>query len=202
MEEIAEEAHVSKAGLYYYFKSKVHLFHYLLEKGVPKDDSTRSLPEECPSLTEGELLNLLKERLKKGSRLASVEKALERKRRDIDVEEEVSEIVEEMWELFDRNRLQIIILEKSAFEFPELATVYDEYARKQMLGQLERYLESRIRAGAIRPLASVATVSRALLEIIAWFGFKQWRGETSPLRYPKSEALPELISVFAKGLKN
>lgn len=201
MEEIAKEADVSKATLYYYFKSKIHLFYYLLENGVPPDGVSVPPPEDSPRISERDLLELVKRRLEKLSRLASISEFLKNEPENIDLAAELEQILGEMWELFERNRVQIVILEKSAFEFPELAEVYDKYARGQVLRQLEQYLAGRMRLGAIRRLHSVAATARLILESTAWFGFKQVGEHLSPVRYPKSEALPELISIFAEGLK-
>ena len=201
MEEIAREADVSKATLYYYFKGKIDLFYHLLENGVPEDGTVVPPPEDSPRLTEKELLELLRKRLKTLSRLKSIVTFLKDKSREIDLEAELGLIFAELWEMFESNRVQIVILEKSAFEFPELAQTYDEYARQRVMHQLEEYLKSRIRLGAIRPLSSVAVTVRLIIESLAVFGWKQLGDPYSPVRYAKSEALPELVSIFSNGLK-
>ncbi len=200
MEEIAAEAAVSKATLYYYFKSKARLFHYVLENGTPYGNGKLPPPETASSMSEGELLELLRRRLKKGSRISSIQAFLRKGAKDIDLTHEIAEILGEFWDICERNRIQIVILEKSAFEFPELADVYDRYARRQALRQLEEYLTVRIRMGAIRPLHSVPATARFMLESLAWFGFKQLGGTAVPL-FSKSETLPDLISIFVAGLR-
>ena len=201
MEEIAKEADVSKATLYYYFKGKIDLFYYLLENGAPEDGTIVPPPEDSPRLSEGELLEILKERLKSVSRLKSIDTFLKDESGEIDLEAEMGQIFAELWEMLESNRVQIVILEKSAFEFPELAQTYDEYARQRVMRQLEEYLESRIRLGAIRPLASVAVTVRLTIESLAFFGWKQFGDMYSPVRYARSEALPELVTIFSNGLK-
>ncbi|RJP66999.1 MAG: TetR/AcrR family transcriptional regulator [Candidatus Abyssobacteria bacterium SURF_17] len=201
MDEIAKEAGVSKATLYYYFKSKIHLFYYLLENGAPEDGAPMQPREDCSSIREADLLRLLQKRLKTISRLKSINTSLKDNSGMADIASELKHILNEIWELMEKNRIQIILLEKSAFEFPELAQVYDKYARRQLLGQLECYLDNRIKLGAIRPLESVSVVARMIIESIAWFGFKQSGDYMSPVRYSKSEALPELVAIFVNGLK-
>jgi hypothetical protein len=39
MDEIAREADISKATLYYYFKSKLHLFYYILVAGTEDEET-------------------------------------------------------------------------------------------------------------------------------------------------------------------
>jgi AcrR family transcriptional regulator len=200
MEEIAKEAKVAKATLYYYFKSKVHLFHYVLEIGLPLDDAPMPPPESSKVRTESDLLRLLTRKLKEGSRLQCITEFLGRNDGEIDLENELAQILEGLWDVCEHNRIQIIILEKSAIEFPEMARTYDEYARKQILGQIEAYLADRMRSGTIRPLNSVRATARFLTEALAWFGFKQFSDPFAPI-HPKSEVLPDVVAVLTNGLK-
>jgi AcrR family transcriptional regulator len=200
MEEIAKEAGVSKATLYYYFKNKIHLFYHLLEYGVPRDDSFVAPQEEAPSITEGDMLQILQDRLQKRTSLKSVNTLLRENEEAIDLADELGNILAEIWDLQESNRVQIIILEKSVTEFPELANIYDEYARRRVLHQLERYIESRIRVGAIRRLGSVPAVARMIMESMSWFGWKQV-GDTISSNFSQSETLPDFVAILADGLR-
>ena len=91
MEEIAKEANISKATLYYYFKNKAHLFHYILENGVPEESETPPPPPKtASSTTEFDLLELLKRRLRRDTRLASIRSILNKEGSDIDIEKELA----------------------------------------------------------------------------------------------------------------
>jgi AcrR family transcriptional regulator len=198
MEEIANEANVSKATLYYYFKSKLHLFQYVLQNSPQKNEHTPPPASSSPK-TERDFLQLLRRELKEGTRLRSIDGFLKRKTEEIDLEQELAEIIEEIWDINEKNRVQIVILEKSFFEFPELAETYDKYGRRQLLHQIEKYLSGRINAGIIRSLGTVAGASRFMLESLAWFGFKQYTS-AQPM-FTKAEVLPDLIHIFVHGLK-
>ncbi len=205
MEEIASEANVSKATLYYYFKSKVHLFQYALEnshlvEGGGRQESVIPSPADSQPRSEEDFLKLLKKKLRGDARLRQVDRFLDRRPDEVDAESELAHIIEELWDISERNRIQIIVLEKSFYEFPELAEIYDRYGRKNLLRQLERYLTTRIQAGAIRPVRSVSVTARCLAESLAWFGFKQPGGKGRP--FSKEDALPDLITVFVRGLKD
>ena len=201
MEEIAKVAGVSKATLYYYFKSKIHLFYYLLEYGVPEDGASVPPPGDSPSITERDMLELLRKRLKRRTRLKSIAGFLKNKTGAVNLASELEQILGEIWDLQEKNRIQIVILEKSAFEFPELAKVYDKYARRQVLHQLERYIESRVSLGFIRPLNSVPAVARMIMESISWFGWKQM-GDRISSRFSQSETLPDIVAILADGLRS
>ena len=59
----------------------------------------------------------------------------------------------------------------------------------------------RVRAGAIRTSGSISVTARLIVESVAVFAWKQAGDYFSAVRYPKSEALPELVAMFAGGLK-
>jgi len=199
MDEIAREARVSKGTLYNYFKSKAHLFYYVLENGSPEEASPLPAPSKSLPKTERDLLRLTREGLRRMSRFQSIEAFLNSQVKDIDIAKELSEILNEWWDMCESNRFQIIILERSIAEFPQLAQVFNQYARKHILGQFERYLETRVRAGVIQPLHSPRAAARFILESVSWFGWKQHAAKSAPL-ISKSEAIPDVLSILQRGL--
>jgi AcrR family transcriptional regulator len=196
MDEIADQAKVSKATLYYYFKNKAHLFQYVLENGRTDGGASLPPPETTSSVSEKDLLQLLKKRLKEDTRLNSIKSCMGAEPKRVDLAKEIAAIAEELWDLTEKNRVQIIILERSFLEFPELAEIYDTYARGRILRQLEEYFALRITQHLIRPLDSVPVAARFMLESLAWFG-KQGSGRP----FSKHEALPNLVSILVRGLK-
>jgi AcrR family transcriptional regulator len=200
MEEIAREAEVSKATLYYYFRNKIHLFRYVLEHGVPDRDAVLPPPDASLPKSEEALLRLLKRQLRERTQLPGVEARLAATPSEVDIESELREVLEEVWDLLEQHRVQIVILEKSAEEFPELARIYDTYARRKLVKQLQDYLATRIEQGMIRPLHSVEVAARFITEGMSWFGWKQRSGRTDT-PYSRSEVLPDFASTLARGLR-
>jgi AcrR family transcriptional regulator len=201
MEDIASEAGVSKATLYLYFPGKLQLFHYILEHGTPADGVSVSPGDVALARTEDELLPYVAKELQRQSRLHSIDSCAAAPPEDVDVAAELEAILGEMWDLFDAHRVQIVILEKSAQEFPGLAAVYDQYARKRVLEQLDSYLRLRIEQGAIRKLHAPGVVARLMTETMAWLGWKQLDGRLAP-PYSRADALPDLVSTLAAGLRS
>jgi AcrR family transcriptional regulator len=200
MEDIAAEAGVSKATLYLYFPGKLQLFHYVLEHGVPDEGVAVSPDDVVLARDEEALLPHLAQELRRQSRLPSIDSAAGAPLEDVDLAAELQAILTEMWELFEAHRLQIVILEKSAHEFPELAAVYDEYARKRVFKQLESYLRLRMEQGAIRKLHSPELMARVITEPMAWLGWKQLDSRDGA-RFSRADALPDLVSTLAAGLE-
>ena len=157
-------------------------------------------PDASPPKGEEALLRLLKKQLRERTQLPGAEARLRAEPSEVDVESELREMLEEMWDLLEQHRVQIVILEKSAEEFPELASIYDTYARRKLVKQLQDYLSTRIEQGMIRPLYSVEVAARFITEGMSWFGWKQLSGRTDT-PYSRSEVLPDFVSTLARGLR-
>lgn len=200
MEKIAEETGVSAGTLYNHFKNKVHLFSYVLQNGIPEEDAPPPLAEKSIIETEKEMLKMIKRRLKVASRFRSIDRVLRKRKKDIDLESELTEVLEEWWDLLESNRVQIIIAERSLSEFQELAGIYDKYGRRHLLEQIEKYLTVRTEQGIIKPLNSIPGMARIVMESLSWFGWKQF-GEKSGQTHHKSQILPDLVAMLVDGLK-
>jgi hypothetical protein len=137
--------------------------------------------------------------LKKECRLKSAGRFIGQKTGDIDLTAEMREILEEWWDIMERNRVQIAILDKSQVEFPELSEIYDRYGRHGLADQVEEYLSARSRLGLIRPLNSITGVAHIMQSSLSLFSWKQLIKDRLPA-LPKANALPDLIAIFTHGL--
>ncbi|MBI5116519.1 TetR/AcrR family transcriptional regulator [Candidatus Poribacteria bacterium] len=199
MSEIASEAGVSHGTLYTYFASKEHLFSYVMENGAPGEGKSMPPPEASSARSERDLLEILKKVLRKECRLKTVEKFLRRKRSDVDMASEIREIMEEWWDIMERNRVQIAILDKSQVEFPELSEIYDKYGRRGLADRVEVYLSDRSRLGLLRPVNSITGAAHLMQSSLSLFSWKQLIKDRLPA-LAKAEVLPDLIAIFTHGL--
>lgn len=203
MDEIAKRANVSKGTLYNYFKSKAHLFYFIVENGPPLENRPLAIDVSSIVRNERELLDAIRRKMEGANRFACLGAYLGKNAEDVDLELELSDLLEELWDILEKNQVQLNIIDRSAYEFPALAAVFHEHARMQILRQLEEYIRSRRELGAIRPLPSVKIEARFIMESFAFFAMKMmepWSDDPEG-PYPKSEALPILISTFLKGLR-
>jgi AcrR family transcriptional regulator len=203
MDDIAKKANVSKGTLYNYFKSKAHLFYFIVENGAPL--GSRPVVTDASSIVrnERELLDAITTKMEEANKFDCLRAYLEKDAEDVELELELSDLLEELWDILEENQVQLNIIDRSAHEFPALAAVFHEHARMQILRQLEAYIRSRIEMGAIRPLPSVKIQARFIMESFAFFAMKMmepWSDDPEG-PYPKSEVLPILISTFLKGLR-
>lgn len=201
MEEIALEAGVSKGTLYYYFTSKAHLFHYLLENGIVGEKDDIPSTEDTSGISEWDIIEYLGQRLRSTMKMEIVESVLaNRDRGNIDIEGELVEIVGEMWDTIEENRVTIILLEQSHADIPGLTNLFNIRGRRMMIEMFEEYLKSRTELSAIRHLSSPALISRMLVETLSFFGLRGYRYEDTE-SISRDDLVNELASFLARGLR-
>lgn len=200
MGDIAKEAGVASGTLYTYFESKSHLFVYVMMNGAPEDGKSMPSPEASSARLEEDLIEILRKNIKQRARFSSVDRFLKTEVENIVLAVEIATILEEWWNMMERNHVQIAIIEKSATEFQEIAEIYDKHARGYTIDQIEEYLSLRIRQGVIRKLNSIRGMARAMTESLSWFAWKQFEREPVP-HYKKSDILPDMVSTYVRGLE-
>ena len=81
---------------------------------------------------------------------------------------ELDGIVREQYRLMQRHRMGLVLLTRSALEFPGLEEVFVLGLRKRLLILLERYVDSRTKAGQVRITNSSFATAAVLTQTIAW----------------------------------
>lgn len=200
MADIARAMGVAPGTLYLYVESKEALFHLLVERGwtdgAPR--SSRQLPLRTPS--PGATLTLLRRRLMQGARLPTLEAALARRRVD-DPRAEFEGIVRELYARVAANREAVMLLERSALDWPELAALFYREMRSGLLRQLAQYLERRIRQGRLRRVPDAAAAARLINETVAWFAMHRYGDQHAADlddRVAEETVVDALVNAYAK----
>ena len=170
MADVAREMQVSPGTLYNYVESKEALFHLVIDRAFLEEP--REPPSSFPILTPppGATLQRLRERLARGAALPKLDAALTRQR-VTDARAELEGVVRELYSLIARNRHASALIERSALELPELATLWFGELRRGVLVRLTHYLERRIERHHFRSVPDTATAARLILETVAWFAW-------------------------------
>lgn len=174
MADVAAAMGVAKGTLYLYVASKEALFDAAL-RYVDNDDSAPDPPDlPIPTPRPEDTLAYVREELARQSALPSLNAALARRRVE-DIDTELATILSELFDVLARNRRRLKLLDRSAQDFPEIASLWSDGARAGLFGLLESYVEDRVGRGLLRSSASVAVTARFLLEtLVFWAVHRHW----------------------------
>jgi AcrR family transcriptional regulator len=198
MADVARELGVSAGTLYNYVESKEALFHLIVEQGFRDDPMTLPATLPVPTPPPGATLDSLRGRFGNGAPLPLLDAALGR-RRVAEPRAELEAIVRELYQVVSRNRRGIVLLERSAHDWPELAEAFYAGMRRSMLKRLERYLDLRMRAGLLRDVADRAACARLINETVAWFAMHRL-GDRNSADVAEESAEATVVDVLVHGL--
>ena len=112
---------------------------------------------------------------------------------------ELEMIVRQYYAGVERVGRGLDLLERSAVDLPELAQLFYVERRRSLVAQLGKYLESRIRMGAVRPLPDVPTAARLILETVVWFARHRHNSPDSAM-IGEAAALETTVDFLVSGL--
>jgi AcrR family transcriptional regulator len=159
MTDVAREAGVSPGNLYNYVESKDALFYLVLRRvfGERTEDQPLELPVTGASVTM--TTQWIAERLDFKTDFPLLERVLARPR-TVDERAEPEVIAGELFDVLDRVRLGVDMIERSVDDLPELAAVFGR-VREELLSRYERYVR-------IRGVADPAAVAHLIVELCSW----------------------------------
>jgi AcrR family transcriptional regulator len=200
MADVATALGVAKGTLYLYVESKEALFDLVARHAdvVPPFENPPTLP--IPTPRPGQTLRYVRERLAKNQAPHALLEALKR-RRVIDARKEVEAIAGELYDTLARNRVGIKLIDSSARDYPELAKLWFEGARRGVLDLLTQYLEDRFRRRLLRPAPEPAVAARVVLEtLVFWAVHRHWDAAPQPVTedVARETALHFIVSALVK----
>lgn len=197
MADIAEALGVAKGTLYLYVESKEALFDLLLRCA----DGAHPLPElstlPLPTPAPGVTVAYVRELLAANMEVPALSAAL--RQRSGDPRRELAAIAGELYDRLAQHRLGIKLLDRSAVDHPELATLWFGGARGGMRAALEHYLAARIRSRRLRPVPDVAITARLVLEtLVFWAVHRHW--DAHPQAMDEAKARAAVIHFIVEAL--
>lgn len=168
MADVARTMGVSAGTLYLYVEGKAALFDLVIRDALGLVDHTSPPDFPIAEPPPGATLALVRPRLLEEPLVPELALALSV---DVapDVVAEFAGLIEGLYRVMTENRDGLIVLEKSAYDWPELAEVFFEGMRSRLLADLIAYLEARIAAGQVRPLPQPRVAALEILQTLAWF---------------------------------
>lgn len=166
--DVADAMKVSPGTIYLYVEGKEALFDLVIRHTTAENpDWLESVEIPVASPPPGATLEFLREVLDRKGQWPLLEAALGTPSVS-DVGVELEGVVREQYRLMTRHRAGLVLLTRSALEFPGLLEVFVLGLRKRLIDNLGLYLHSRIKSGQLRPLADVSATAVVLTQTIAW----------------------------------
>lgn len=166
--DVAKALKLSHGAVYTYADSKQALLYLALLRVLdPSALDSMELPVKAPS---PEALVATVEGWAAGqSGFDRLSKLLLRQPGEASAQEELGEIVEEIYDVIAQNRVVLSVFEGCSEDLPALAQWYFVERRRALFAALAQFLEARISAGLLRPVPDIPTAARFIIESIAWF---------------------------------
>jgi AcrR family transcriptional regulator len=167
MADIAREMGVAHGSLYNYVESKEALFLLLVDQWGRDaiDVSSEELPLKTPTMHS--IVERLEQRVTETFPLRALDAALKRRSPAVP-QDELHEIVLELYVQTERSRQGATILERSARDIPELFGLFFERVRRELFDQMTAYVARRIADGSLHPV-DPPTAARFIIETVTFF---------------------------------
>jgi len=190
MADIARDMGVAPGTLYLYVESKEALFDLVIRfHWLDEQILTDQLP--LPTPPPGRTLERLRSRLDDLAYLPGLASD--------DSAEALERLLEEIFNRVWRYREGIVLIERSAQDWPELADLFYLRFRARVLAQLTAFFErlSRERWWPERTRPSIA--ARFVIETIAWFAMHRYRDRV-PMTEDDAEIHDSVIGLLVRAL--
>jgi AcrR family transcriptional regulator len=166
--DVAKAMGVAVGTVYLYVESKEALFDLVVRHTSEESPAwldALEVPVRTPA--PGSTVEYLRSVFGRENQWPVLAEALARESAD-DPQRELEGILREQYQLMRRYRMGLLLLTRSALEFPGLSEVFVLGLRQKLLTQLVRYIDSRVIAGQLRPPKNSFASAAVITQTIAW----------------------------------
>jgi AcrR family transcriptional regulator len=197
MATIARELGASPGTIYNYVEGKQALFFLVLRRcfGDKPGAQPPSIPVPTPSAED--IAAWFRGRLDFVDDFPRMEQAL-RRRRARDINEELIDVVGELYDVLERMSDGLEVLERSMTDWPQLLAEFLR-VRQTLLDRVVRYLSQRLAVGQIRAVPDVEAAARVLIESTSWLARRRSRDPQSA-HIDSPTARSTVTDILANGL--
>lgn len=199
MADVTNSMGLSSGAIYRYLESKEALFDLIVRAAASPELLTKEIELPIPTPQPGSTLSYLRQVVLRKGRFPVLERALGQKKVG-DARVELESIVRELYRVMARDRQGIMLVERSALDWPELAFIWFGEMRTRLIDQLASYLESRIVRRQLRPVPDAKAAARLIVETCAFFAIHR---HEDPFPTPMDEVLAEetVVDALVNGYK-
>jgi AcrR family transcriptional regulator len=195
--DVAERLGLSHALLYRYVESKEALLELAARYAMDQEaDLEGVVPLATPP--RGHILELVRDWLAVRASMPSLRGALERGAGG-DAARELEGIIEELYDFVEQNRLLLLLLESLIDDYPGLSGESVTERKRSFADLVAAFLDSRVAAGELRPLADSVIAAHFLIESVGWFAQHRKRDPTAAMiddGQARSEVRELLLAAF------
>jgi AcrR family transcriptional regulator len=167
MADVAKAMGVAVGTVYLYVESKEALFDLVIRHGSAEDPAwLDSLEVPVATPAPDATVSYLREVFDR-TEWPCLVAALARKRVK-DPGAELAGVLTEQYHLIRRHRRGLLLLMRSALEFPGLAEVFVLGLREKLLDHLVRYISLRAKSGQFRAPADLRATAALMVQAITW----------------------------------
>jgi len=199
MADVTNAMGLSSGAIYRYLESKEALFDLIVRAAASPELLTKEIELPIPTPQPGSTLSYVRQVVLRKGRFPVLEGALGQKKVG-DARVELESIVRELYRVMARDRQGIMLVERSALDWPELAFIWFGEMRARLIDQLASYLESRIVRRQLRPVPDAKAAARLIVETCAVFAIHR---HEDPFPTPMDEVLAEetVVDALVNGYK-
>ena len=199
MADVTNAMGLSSGAIYRYLESKEALFDLIVRAAASPELLTKEIELPIPTPQPGSTLSYVRQVVLRKGRFPVLEGALGQKKVG-DARVELESIVRELYRVMARDRQGIMLVERSALDWPELAFIWFGEMRARLIDQLASYLESRIVRRQLRPVPDAKAAARLIVETCAFFAIHR---HEDPFPTPMDEVLAEetVVDALVNGYK-
>ncbi|MEM8608085.1 MAG: helix-turn-helix domain-containing protein [Myxococcota bacterium] len=192
MSDIAEAMGIAKGTLYLYVESKEALFDLALRAARGELAQPDQLP--VPTPPPASTLEYVRTGFARDVQMPRLEAALQ-STEAVDVREELTGIVSELYQLIYDNRVALKLVDRSSLDYPELAAIFFDTARQMIPQLLYQYLKSRLPLER-RSDSALTAMARGIVEVTAfWAMHRHWDPAPTKVDEADSERVAVLFSL-------
>lgn len=166
--DVAKAMGVAVGTVYLYVESKEALFDLVVRhtsEESPEWLDSLEVPVRTPA--PGSTVEFLSGVFGRPNQWPILAAAL-KKERAKNPQAELDGVLREQYRLMKRHRMGLLLLTRSALEFPGLSEVFVLGLREKLLAHLVRYIEGRVKAGQFRAPANTLATAAVVTQTIAW----------------------------------
>jgi AcrR family transcriptional regulator len=172
MADVAREMGVSAGTLYRYVESKEALFDLVVRKAFRvghTPETALPIPTPEPGAVAQHLLDRFDEIRRTPLLLSAIESPAPEH-----PAAELTAVIGELYDMLAGNRQGLRLIERSAADRPDLAKIYFENGRAELLSRWERYLAARIADGSFAPVPDISIAARQIMETVSWWAWHRF----------------------------